>query len=609
MKGYKMDGMKYEVAQYQLSSILNYINSGDISIPDIQRPFVWKPKNVRDLIDSLYNGYPIGYIIIWQNPNVSLKDGSKSIGKKIIIDGQQRITALKTAILGDAILNEDFEEKVYKIAFNPLAKEDEEIFAVQTPAHVKSKHWIPDISVLFNSDFDILEFMEEYKTNNPDINPKDVNKVISKLKNIQNSQIGVINLAPGLDVGEVTEIFVRVNSQGKRLNEADFAMSKIAADNKYQGNELRKAIDYFCHLAVDPTFYEQLLKKDKQFMQTEFASKISWLKDDLETIYDPDYNDMLRVSFMHQFGRAKLGDLVNLLSGRDFENKVYKEEIAADSFSKLRNGILNFMGQYNLESFVIAIKSLGFISSKLLTSKMTLDFAYTLFLLLHNSDEIQKIEIKRYVQKWFLLSTLTGRYSTSPETQMDKDLRAIKTKSFKVFFEEMESSQLSDTFWDIGLVQKLEISSVNSPAFSVFLAAQIKNAETSLLSNSTKVADLITIMGDVHHIFPKEYLKENGITDKLIYNQVANFAYLDKPVNISIGKKSPEEYFRLAKEQCITQDIKVGTISNIDALLKNLEENCIPSDIETYTVDDYQKFLIYRRKMMAKKIKDFYYGL
>ena len=604
-----MDGMKYEVAQYQLSSILNYINSGDISIPDIQRPFVWKPKNVRDLIDSLYNGYPIGYIIIWQNPNVSLKDGSKSIGKKIIIDGQQRITALKTAILGDAILNEDFEEKVYKIAFNPLAKEDEEIFAVQTPAHVKSKHWIPDISVLFNSDFDILEFMEEYKTNNPDINPKDVNKVISKLKNIQNSQIGVINLAPGLDVGEVTEIFVRVNSQGKRLNEADFAMSKIAADNKYQGNELRKAIDYFCHLAVDPTFYEQLLKKDKQFMQTEFASKISWLKDDLETIYDPDYNDMLRVSFMHQFGRAKLGDLVNLLSGRDFENKVYKEEIAADSFSKLRNGILNFMGQYNLESFVIAIKSLGFISSKLLTSKMTLDFAYTLFLLLHNSDEIQKIEIKRYVQKWFLLSTLTGRYSTSPETQMDKDLRAIKTKSFKVFFEEMESSQLSDTFWDIGLVQKLEISSVNSPAFSVFLAAQIKNAETSLLSNSTKVADLITIMGDVHHIFPKEYLKENGITDKLIYNQVANFAYLDKPVNISIGKKSPEEYFRLAKEQCITQDIKVGTISNINALLKNLEENCIPSDIETYTVDDYQKFLIYRRKMMAKKIKDFYYGL
>ena len=604
-----MDGMKYDVAQYQLSSILNYINSGDISIPDIQRPFVWKPKNVRDLIDSLYNGYPIGYIIIWQNPNVSLKDGSKSIGKKIIIDGQQRITALKTAILGEAILNEDFEEKVYKIAFNPLAKEDEEIFAVQTPAHVKSKHWIPDISVLFNSDFDILEFMEEYKTNNPDINPKDVNKMISKLKNIQNSQIGVINLAPGLDVGEVTEIFVRVNSQGKRLNEADFAMSKIAADNKYQGNELRKAIDYFCHLAVDPTFYEQLLKKDKQFMQTEFASKISWLKDDLETIYDPDYNDMLRVSFMHQFGRAKLGDLVNLLSGRDFENKVYKDEIAADSFSKLKNGILNFMSQYNLESFVIAIKSLGFISPKLLTSKITLDFAYTLFLLLHNSDEVQKIEIKRYVQKWFLLSTLTGRYSTSPETQMDKDLRAIKTKSFKVFFEEMEESQLSDTFWDIGLVQKLEISSVNSPAFSVFLAAQIKNAETSLLSNSTKVADLITIMGDVHHIFPKEYLKENGITDKLIYNQVANFAYLDKPVNISIGKKSPEEYFRLAKEQCITQDIKVGTISNIDALLKNLEENCIPSDIETYTVDDYQKFLTYRRKMMAKKIKDFYYGL
>ena len=309
---------KYSVTQYSVNVILGAIEAGDIAIPEIQRPFVWKTWQVRDLIDSLYCGYPTGYLIIWQNPTVRLKDGKESVGKKILIDGQQRVTAIMTAIGGYKVLTDDYKEKVVKIAFNPLAKEDEERFAVQTPAHLKSSHWIPDISEMFKPNFNSFAFVLEYQKKNPDADPLEVNKAIEKLVGIKNCQLGVISLVPELDINEVTEIFVRINSRGKRLNEADFAMSKIAADDRYGGSILRKAIDYFCHVASDPSFYQQITEADKEFQSSHFAAKMQWLKNDNDDIYDPTYSDMLRVSFMHLFNRGKLGVLVSLLSGRDF---------------------------------------------------------------------------------------------------------------------------------------------------------------------------------------------------------------------------------------------------------------------------------------------------
>lgn len=600
---------KYSVTQYSVSSILGYIEAGDIAIPEIQRPFVWKGKQVRDLIDSLYNGYPTGYLIIWQNPDVKLKDGSSAVGKKVLIDGQQRITALMTAIAGHKILTEDYEEKTIRIAFNPLAQGEEDRFAVQTPAHINSSLWISDIAELFKPGFSTRKFINKYLDDNPDVDEDIVDKAITQLLAIKSCQLGAIVLVPQLDISEVTEIFVRINSQGKRLNEADFAMSKIAADEQYGGNALRKAIDYFCHLAVDPAFYNQLANGDKEFMETEYAAKLRWLKDDKEDIYDPDYNDMLRVSFMHMFGRAKLGDLVSLLSGRDFNDRSFKEEIAKESFAKLSTGVKNFMNQYNFEQFILAIKAAGFISPKLLNSQMTLDFAYTLFLLLQKSGEVPKIEIKRCIQKWFVLSTLTSRYIGSPESQMDRDLRNIAAKGFKVFLEENESALLSDAFWDVRLVQNLETSSTNSPYLNTYIAAQIYAGDRSLLSNSSKVSDLIYVAGDVHHIFPREYLKKNGFDNRWKYNQVANYAYLDTGVNISIGMKAPNVYFTAAKEQCSTGEINVGTITNIDAFNANLEVNCIPAEIVDMTATDYPDFLQMRRVLMAKKIKEFYLSL
>lgn len=329
-----MTGEKFTLLQYSVNAILGLIEAEHFVIPEIQRPFVWKRSQVRDLIDSLYHGYPTGYIITWKNPDVKTKDGGHANGKHVLIDGQQRITALMAAIAGKEVLDEDFNMDRIKIAFNPLATDDSKRFAVQDASHLKDKKWIPDIAVLFQPEFDPFDFSIQYCQENSGVAPREVNRAINELKAIANRQIGVIELDHSLDIDEVTEIFIRINSKGTALSQSDFVMSKMAADTDHGGSIMRKAVDYFCHLAVKPEFYDHM-KKDAEFQQSIYADKIKWLAKDYDDIYDPGYNDMLRVSFMHQFRRGKLSDLVSLLSGRDFETKEFREDIVADSYERL----------------------------------------------------------------------------------------------------------------------------------------------------------------------------------------------------------------------------------------------------------------------------------
>lgn len=202
--------------------------------------------------------------------------------------------------------------------------------------------------------------------------------------------------------------------------------------------------------------------------------------------------------------------------------------------------------------------------------------------------------------------TTAGRYAGSSESVMDRDLRSIKAKGFQAFLAENEASVLSDTFWDISLPQKLETSTPNSPVWKTFVAAQIKMNCSSLLMDGTKIEDLIKVYGDVHHIFPKAYLKENGMSSKVQYNQVANYTYLDSPVNKAVGKLAPYEYFGIVKKQCQTKNLELGNICDDKVLNKNLADNAIPEEIVNMTVSDYEEFLSLRRKLMAQLMKEYY---
>ena len=601
---------KYEINKYSVDHIRGWIASKEVVIPEIQRPFVWKATQVRDLIDSLYNGYPVGYLIVSRSHDVKLKDGSYSKGQRILIDGQQRVTALMTAILGMKVLDEQYKEKVVKIAYNPFAGEDESPFAVQDQSHIKSKKWIEDISVFFRPGFNSFKFVMEYCAENPDVDPSVFNDKVQNIQSLLSKEIGVIELSSDLDIDTVTEIFIRINSKGTVLSQADFAMSKIAADEKYGGNVLRKAIDYFCHVAKDPAFYHTIAENDKEFAESPLGQEMKWLRDDNESIYDPSYEDMLRVSFIHMFSRGKLKDLVSLLSGRDFETRDYKEVIAEDSFKKLTDGITHFMHQYYFEQFVLAIKNAGFISPKLIASRASLDFAYVVFLKLMMSGEVEKTEIKRYVSKWFVMSILTGRYSGSAETMFDQDIRSINEKGVVKYLEEIEKSDLSDAFWDYRLPANLVTPNITSPALSTFFASQIICGVKGLFSATSTVANLYGA-SDVHHSFPKAYLKRlPGLDNRSIYNQVANYTYLDTPINIEVGDKAPNVYFTEAIKSAEENGTVFGYPMTIEQLKANMEGNCIPFEIKDWTYEDFQeKFLPERRKLMAKKIKEYYWSL
>jgi len=239
---------------------------------------------------------------------------------------------------------------------------------------------------------------------------------------------------------------------------------------------------------------------------------------------------------------------------------------------------------------------------------MAIDFAYTLYLRLKETKEVDISEIKRIIQKWYVLSVLTGRYSSSPESSFYRDIRVINEKGVVQTLKDIEDATLSDNFWDVRIPQDLEYTSTINPVFQVYLAAQVYFNDLSLLSNSTTVRELITIAGDIHHIFPKAYLKNNGYS-KQQYNQEANYAYLDTQVNKSISDKSPNVYFKEAYKQCETKQITCGSITDLNKLKDNLATNCIPEGIENMDQNNYFDFLSARRSLMAKKIKDYYYSL
>lgn len=599
----------YSVTTYSVQSILGLIDSGDIAIPEIQRPFVWEATKVRDLVDSLYNGYPTGYLITWKNPDVKIKGGGTSEGKTVLIDGQQRVTAITAALAGKSVLNEDYELKPISIAFNPQQDSEESPFEVLSPIIKKDKRWISDISVLFQPGFNAYSFISEYINANPDCDQNLVSARISDLQAIAARQLGVISINADCTIDEVTDIFIRINSKGAVLSQADFAMSKIAADEIHGGAMLRKAIDYYCHLAVKPEFWSVLSTQDPEYMNTEYAAKSEWLKNDKDDIYDPDYSDMLRVAFMFKFGRGKLADLVSLLSGRDFATRDYKSEIADESFEKLNDGVLRFMNENNFKDFVLAIRSAGFTSSSLIYSQAALNFAYNLYLMLREDNEITSTDVKRYVQRWYVMSVLTGRYSTSPESSMDRDIRRISEAGFLQFYDDIVKANLSDSFWEAALPQNLITTSTRTGGWLVYVASQIKEADNTLFTNGVKVSDVVASIGDIHHIFPKDFLRKEIDAPQRLYNQVANYAYLEKRINIKIGARRPGDYFTEALGCAESGEPYFGNIYGKENLLKNLNENCISHDIFNMGADDYERFLGERRMLMANKIKRYFFNL
>jgi hypothetical protein len=593
---------QFDVYSTSVENIIGWIKSGEIAIPEIQRPFVWDATKVRDLLDSLYKGFPVGYIIVWKNPDIRLKDGTLSTGKKILIDGQQRVTSLQAAIAGEMITDATYKKKRIKIAFNPLTEQ----FEVCNPAIEKDSKWIPDIAAIFTVGFNQWNYVNQYcATNGLTGEESKIADTINKLHTVKGISLGVIELSQALTIDEVTDVFIRINSQGVVLSQADFAMSKISADDKYGGNEIRKMIDYFCHFMQRPADYEMIASNDEDFSKTDALNQIKWVVNETEDIYIPSYTDVLRVSFTHKFMRGKIADLVSLLSGRDFETRENVESIAEKSFAMLRDGVEAFVNKTNFQRYIMIIKSAGIIDDSLVRSQNVLNFGYILYLSLKERGTDSAI-IEKIVRKWVVLSMLTGRYSGSAESVIDYDIKRFTEQDPMEYLKNTEAGELSDAFWNNILVTRLDTSVASSPYFLVFLMAQVKKGARGFLSDQIDVKSLIEQRGDIHHIFPKKYLQNNGVNNRKDYNQIANYVYTQSEINIKIKDSAPCDYMGEMRKQLTGEGLVYGGITTEADLTANLAENCVPEEFATMDIWGYPLFLKKRRALMAQYMRDFY---
>lgn len=587
----------YKITQYSVNNILGFVESGQIAIPEIQRPFVWKEKEVKDLIDSLYEGYPIGYLIVWQNSKVRIKGFGKGGTKKILIDGQQRVTALMASLLGKDVLDEEYKAKRIRIAFNPLADIEEENFAVCTEAIEEDPRWIPDISVLFQRDFSFRQFEKEYKGKNPGQDFSALESKIDTLKGIVKHQVGIIELSFQLDIDVVSEIFIRINLQGKPLNQEDFAMSKISVNEQYDGDYIRNTIDYFCHLLKEPSFYDILSSGDPEFVASRYGEAIRWCKGASGLAYTPSYADVLKVVLIASFGKTRVGDLVNLLSGKTGRRGQISKQLTQESFKKLGEGVLAFVNEKNFRGFLQALERAGYTGKRLLYSQSLLNYTYAMYLLMDRKGIADK-EKASLIGKWMTMALVTGHYQGSPDSVVARDVENIEQEGFASYLAQIESLRMGDDFFEGVLPDRFATTTARTAPYLAYLAALSAEGTLSLYSKEAKVADLYEDRVESSQILPRAFLAKCGFRTREVYGQVANITYLAPEVKSVIRKKSPADY-QDSLDQLMTQEECKASLAGLDLDESLFEVN--EDSVETFLAD--------RRKKMAARIRSHYENL
>lgn len=588
----------YKITQYSVSSILGYVENSQIAIPEIQRPFVWEGEEVRALIDSLYEGYPIGYLIVWQNSQVRVRNFGKGGTKKILIDGQQRVTALMAALLGKEVLDEQYQSHRIRIAFNPLAGKGEERFAVCDTKHEEDSRWIPDISIFFRRDFSFRQFEKEYKEANPDEDFTLLEESVDTLKEIVKHQVGVIELSFLLDIDVVSEIFIRINLQGKPLNQEDFVMSKISVNEQYGGDYIRNCIDYFCHLLREPSFYQVLQQNETEFFNSEYGKALTWCQNEEQSLYIPSYADVLKVVLISYFGKTRIGDLVHLLSGRDGEKKIFSKKeiskkVSEEAFEKLGAGVKAFVCEENFQGFQKALKKAGYSCSRLLYSQSVLNYCYAMYLLMYRQGIGEK-ERESLLSKWITMAMITGHYQSGGESTVQKDYANAQEEGFASYLAQIEELKLTDEFYNNILSEKFTSTTARTAPFLAYVATQCARGVHSLYSDVT-IEELYKNKTESYQILPKAYLAKCGYKTREIYGQVANLTYISKETKDIIRKKSPVDY---------KEDLEKAI--GIEKIRTSLKENGLAETIFTANETDVIQILDDRRRQMALEIRDFY---
>ena len=581
-----MANMLFTPVPRTLKELIMEVENGRLGLPELQRGYVWKAIKVRDLLDSMLKGYPIGYLMIWDSTDST--DKSKQIGtdkkafpapKSLVIDGQQRLTSLFAVMRGKEIVDEKFTKKHIIISFNPLTK----VFDVGNNATKRAADWIYNVSEVFLNEARSFSYISEKVQTMADARGKmgdvlddDEKQIIQQnimnLLSLGNFSVPTLEISGSADEESVSDIFVRVNSGGKALGEDDFILTLISV----YWQEGRQKIEDFCRSAKTP------------------GQKTAY-----NFLFQPSPTHIVRIAMSYGFKRARLRYAYMMLRGRDFDKGIYSDKLRDEQFDKLKTVLDKILNVQVWKSFIKCVESAGFVSKSLISSENALVFTYAMYLIGKFDYNMDESSLRKLIAKWFFMTALTGYYTGSTESAVESDmanLRTVKAKEeFVTLFEEKMASVFTSDFFEITLPNNLANSAPRNPAWFGYCAA-LNILDAKVLFSTFLTRDLFSPTANAsknalerHHLFPKAYLAKIGITDDRDRNQQANFAFIEWQDNIEILDSSPAEYIgkRLAEISANEKAIMYA-------------DHALPDEWEQM---EYKEFLRKRRYLIAKVIK------
>ena len=392
-----------------------------------------------------------------------------------------------------AVLRENFESERIQIAFNPI----EERFEVA--AICRDKSFIPDISVLWSVDAKITRIIRDYLENlrkGREISEAEelaIEDRILKLQGLLGFPFTALELASDIDEEAVSDVFVRINSKGTPLNQADFILTLMSVF----WDEGRAALEGFCRESRKPS-------KGKASPFNHFI--------------EPSPDQLLRVGVGVAFKRARLKYVYSILRGKDLETEKFSDKRREQQFELLKDAQKRVLNLQHWHDFMNCIRQAGFRSGKMISSQNNLLFSYILYLIGRTEYKVPEFDLRRVIARWFFMSAVTGRFTGSPESAMEFDLAGLRdvdtSDGFVKTLSQICDITLTNDFWAVSLPNDLATSSPRSPSLFAYLAALVL-LDARVLFSKIKVADLLDPSVQAnrsaverHHLFPKGFLNK-----------------------------------------------------------------------------------------------------
>lgn len=580
-----MTGTLFRTTRFELDHLVKNIERGDIALPELQRPFVWPNRKVRDLLDSMLRGFPVGYLLFWATGAevgarvIGLGEKDEAVPRWLIVDGQQRLTSIFSVFTGRPVVREDYSESRIRIAFRP----QDGRFEVADAAIEKDPEFLPDVTPLWK-DYraTVRGYFQRLEAARGDLAPEvrdELDNQFDRVRDLRAYPFEVVELDAAVEEEHVAEVFVRINSEGVPLNQADFILTLMSVFRE----KARKQLEEFARAAKVPSVRD--------------SSAFNWY-------IHPQPDQLLRVAIAVAFRRAVLKHAYSVLRGKDLETGEFSAQRREEQFDRLQQAQDQVVNLLHWHEFLQCLERAGFRGAKMLSGENAVLYSYALWLIGRVDYQVPLDRLKEIIARWFFMTHTTARYSGSFETRFESDVARLSevapgdASGFIAVLDRVIRDTLTTDYWAITLPNNLATSASKSPALLAYIAA-LNILDADILLSTSKVRSrldpAITLKKGIerHHLFPRAYLKSTlGISDIKRINQIANFALVDWVDNIAISDLAPSTYW---PEQVTAKGLDGSRLH--DAMYWH----ALP---EGWTEMPYEDFLVERRKRMATVVRD-----